>query len=61
MNFIRSFNHFMFTKTYNFFDLILFLTVTKLLEDSLWYLLLYIPGLMFSYKMEQVIKEDNNG
>ena len=61
MNFIRTVNKIMFTRCYSVFDVLVILTVVKLMELSVWWVVMYIPALFFSNYMERIVEADQNG
>jgi uncharacterized membrane protein len=60
MKFLRIWNRFFFVPTYNVFDIIVLITVVHLLATySWWWALLYVPTIIVSAIMQQIVEADN--
>ena len=59
MTFFKFWNTFIFLRRLSIFDLIAFSIINSLIvTHSWWFVLLYIPAILFSAFMETVIEEE---
>lgn len=60
MKFIRAFNRLVFERTFNAFDIMVIFYITVMLAESIWWLALYIPTILFSVYMQQLVEHERS-
>lgn len=56
MYLIKQLNRFIFQRTFNPFDILTIFVITSLIAESFWWLALYIPAMIFSCYMQELVE-----